>query len=90
MCNLTGWVKCLRVGKIIYQLGKIFCHLIGFAGGFLLHLVPNLVPGIPFEAYLLGFILNLSQGWIMATVTQRITGNMRTDIEKKTGRMPLK
>lgn len=40
--------------------------------------------------YLLGFILNLSQGWIMATVTQRITGNMRTDIEKKTGRMPLK
>ena len=40
--------------------------------------------------YLLGFVLNLSQGWIMATVTQRITSNMRTDIEKKTGRMPLK
>ena len=37
-----------------------------------------------------GFILNYLQGFIMATVTQKITRNMRHDIESKINRLPLK
>jgi ATP-binding cassette subfamily B multidrug efflux pump len=40
--------------------------------------------------YVIGFALNLSQGWIMAGVTQKISRNMRTDISKKIDRMPLR
>jgi len=40
--------------------------------------------------YIAGFAVNLIQGWIMATVTQKITENMRTDISRKIDRMPLK
>jgi ATP-binding cassette subfamily B multidrug efflux pump len=39
--------------------------------------------------YVIGFALNLSQGWIMAGVTQKISRNMRTDISTKIDRMPL-
>jgi len=40
--------------------------------------------------YIAGFVVNLIQGWIMATVTQKITKNMRSDISGKIDRMPLK
>ena len=39
--------------------------------------------------YVIGFALNLSQGWIMAGMTQKISRNMRTDISTKIDRMPL-
>ncbi|MEA4920662.1 MAG: ABC transporter ATP-binding protein [Clostridiaceae bacterium] len=34
--------------------------------------------------------LNLTQSWIMATVTQKISKNMRSDISQKINRLPLK
>jgi ATP-binding cassette, subfamily B, multidrug efflux pump len=37
-----------------------------------------------------GSVLNYAQGYIMATVTQRITKGMRTDISQKINRLPLK
>ncbi len=37
-----------------------------------------------------GFLINYIQGFLMATVTQRITQNMRRDISRKINRMPLK
>lgn len=37
-----------------------------------------------------GFIFNLVQGIIMATVTQKITKSMRTDISLKINRLPLR
>lgn len=40
--------------------------------------------------YLLGFVVNYVQGFIMATVTQRVTQNMRRDISEKIDRMPLR
>ncbi|MGI6108706.1 MAG: ABC transporter ATP-binding protein [Eubacteriaceae bacterium] len=40
--------------------------------------------------YILGFVFNYAQGWIMATVTQRITQNMRRDISLKIDRLPLR
>lgn len=40
--------------------------------------------------YLLGFVCNYAQGFIMATVTQRVTQNMRRDISTKIDRLPLK
>lgn len=40
--------------------------------------------------YALGFILNYIQGFIMATVSQRITQNMRRDICSKINRLPLR
>lgn len=40
--------------------------------------------------YGLGFALNYAQGFIMATVTQRVSKNLRTDISRKINRLPLK
>lgn len=40
--------------------------------------------------YSLGFILNYVQGIIMASVTQRVTKNLRGDISKKINNLPLK
>lgn len=39
--------------------------------------------------YLASTILNTIQGWIMATVTQRMAQRMRTDISKKINRLPM-
>lgn len=39
--------------------------------------------------YGLGFVFNYIQGFIMATVTQRITKKMRTDLSQKINRIPL-
>lgn len=39
--------------------------------------------------YIAGLILNYIQGWIMATVTQKVTQNMRNDISEKVDRLPL-
>ncbi len=48
------------------------------------------VAGFLAVIYLLGFVVNYVQGFMMATVTQRITQNMRRDISKKINRLPLK
>jgi len=40
--------------------------------------------------YGIGFILNYCQGYIMATVSQKITRNMRRDISRKINKVPLK
>lgn len=40
--------------------------------------------------YVLGFVLNYTQGFIMATLTQRVTRTMRRDISQKIDRLPLR
>ena len=40
--------------------------------------------------YLLGFMFNYIQGFIMATISQQITQNMRRDISVKINRLPLR
>ncbi|SPZ49039.1 Probable multidrug resistance ABC transporter ATP-binding/permease protein YheH [Sarcina ventriculi] len=40
--------------------------------------------------YGLGFVFNYIQGFIMATVTQRLSKSLRTDISEKINRLPLK
>ncbi|MFJ5760865.1 ABC transporter ATP-binding protein [Neobacillus sp. NPDC093182] len=40
--------------------------------------------------YSLGALFNYIQGYIMATVTQRVSKNLRTDISTKINRLPLK
>lgn len=40
--------------------------------------------------YSMGLLFNYFQGFIMATVSQKITKNMRTDISEKIKRLPLK
>lgn len=40
--------------------------------------------------YSLGFLFNYLQGFILATVTQRVSKKMRTDITQKINRLPLK
>ena len=39
--------------------------------------------------YLAGFVLQAVQGWIMATVTQRVSKQLRTDISSKINRLPM-
>ena len=40
--------------------------------------------------YSIATILNTGQGWIMATVTQKISKQMRTDVSRKINRMPFR
>jgi ATP-binding cassette, subfamily B, multidrug efflux pump len=40
--------------------------------------------------YGLGFLFNYVQGFIMATVTQRVSKNLRSDLSTKINRLPLK
>lgn len=40
--------------------------------------------------YLLGFVFNYIQGFIMATISQQVTQNMRKDISVKINRLPLR
>ena len=39
--------------------------------------------------YLLSAAFSIIQGWIMATITQKISKSLRTDIEKKINRLPM-
>ena len=39
--------------------------------------------------YVIGFILSAVQGWIMATVTQRVSMQLRSDISVKINRLPM-
>lgn len=39
--------------------------------------------------YALSFILTAIQGWIMATITQRVSKKMRSDISEKINRLPM-
>lgn len=39
--------------------------------------------------YLLGYLLSAAQGFIMATVTQRVSKRMRSDISAKINRLPM-
>lgn len=40
--------------------------------------------------YGLGFVFNYIQGFVMATVTQRVSKNLRSDLSTKINRLPLK
>lgn len=40
--------------------------------------------------YGIGVVFNYAQGYIMATITQRVAKNLRTDISTKINRLPLK
>ena len=39
--------------------------------------------------YLMSYLLSAIQGWIMSTVTQRVSRAMRSDISKKINRLPM-
>lgn len=39
--------------------------------------------------YLMSYLLSAIQGWIMSTVTQRVSKAMRSDISKKINRLPM-
>ena len=39
--------------------------------------------------YVLGYVLSAIQGWIMATVTQRVSRQLRSDISRKINRLPM-
>lgn len=39
--------------------------------------------------YLASVVLSLAQGWIMATVNQRVSQKLRTDISRKINRLPM-
>lgn len=39
--------------------------------------------------YAIGYVLHASQNWIMATVTQRVSKRMRSDISHKINRLPM-
>jgi ATP-binding cassette subfamily B protein len=39
--------------------------------------------------YAAGYVLTATQGWTMATITQRVTKQMRSDISQKINRLPM-
>ena len=80
-----------QIGNMTNEIQKVIVSLM--ASGQVIDVDLNAVARI---AVLLIFlysssaILNFIQGYIMATVTQRIGKNMRTDISQKINRLPLK
>jgi len=73
-------------GKFFYYIGKykaalIASVLLSVVGAVLTLIGPN---------ELGDFVVNYVQGFIMATITQRITQNMRRDISTKINRLPLR
>jgi ATP-binding cassette, subfamily B, multidrug efflux pump len=61
----------------------------GLMSGIDLDAVVNFATILAF-LYGVGFLFNYIQGFIMATVTQRVSKNLRTDISRKINRLPLK
>ena len=39
--------------------------------------------------YVISYILSAAQGWILATITQRVSRQLRSDISQKIGRLPM-
>lgn len=39
--------------------------------------------------YVASYVLSAFQGWVMATITQKVSQNMRSDISKKINRLPM-
>jgi ATP-binding cassette subfamily B protein len=39
--------------------------------------------------YVAGYVMTATQGWTMATITQRVTRQMRSDISRKINRLPM-
>ena len=78
--NLTGPGKLAEVTDLITA---------GLSGKIELGEIRNIVIYLA-VLYISGFALNYAQGFIMATVTQNVTRNMRNDIEAKINRLPLK
>lgn len=72
------------------QLSKITDYITaGLMGSIDLDAVTDVAMLLVF-LYGLGFIFNYIQGYIMATVTQRITKGLRKDISHKINKLPLK
>jgi len=80
-----------QIGKMTDEIQKVIAPLM--ASGQMIDVDLSAITQI---AVLLVFlysssaILNFVQGYIMATVTQRVGKNMRTDISQKINRLPLK
>jgi len=47
------------------------------------------VAGVLMILYLIGMLLSFSQGFIMSTVTQKISKSLRTNIDQKINRLPM-
>ncbi|MEW9052847.1 MAG: ABC transporter ATP-binding protein [Neobacillus sp.] len=82
-------------GAIFNIIGPEFLNQItdlitdGMMTGIAIKAVVNLAAILGF-LYGLGAVFNYIQGFIMATVTQRVSKNLRTDISTKINRLPLK
>ncbi|MCL2343548.1 MAG: ABC transporter ATP-binding protein/permease [Firmicutes bacterium] len=73
-----------RIGDMVDEIQKIFTPL-GIDLGKVAAIAWGLV-GI----YAGAMLLNMTQGYIMATVTQRVSQSLRTDISQKINRLPFK
>ena len=78
--NLIGPNKLSEVTDLITE---------GLSGSIQLSAVVQIASLLAF-LYAFGFLLNYAQGFIMATVSQRITQNMRRDISTKINKLPLR
>jgi len=78
--NLVGPSQLSRITDIITA---------GFSGTIDLKAITSIAALLAL-LYSLGLIFNYMQGWIMATVSQRMTQDMRSDIGEKIDRLPLK
>lgn len=102
---LLTYSKKYLPGIIIAVIAAVAGTIIALVGPGKLKVLTNLIPeGIPtiidmpgivkigillIVLYLTSALLNTLQGWIMATVTQKISQKMRIDISRKINRLPM-
>lgn len=85
---------CAFAGTILHLLGpdKLSEMTDLIAGGMMTGIDMDGVARIGFTLvafYIAGAILSMTQSWIMTSVTQRITRNLRGDISRKINRLPM-
>lgn len=97
-----SYIPIITIALVLAMLGAVF-NIIGpeLLSQITDHITEGLLTKIDLDAVLnismilaflygLGFIFNYIQGYIMATVTQRVSKKLRSEISTKINRLPLK
>jgi ATP-binding cassette subfamily B protein len=94
MIGIVIAIVCAIAGTILTLIGPdklsdmTDCITEGLVSGIDMERIFNIGIQLVFM-YLAGYILTAAQGWTMATITQRITKQMRSDISRKINRLPM-
>lgn len=86
--NVIGPDKISQITNLITD-GIVSGSILGITNGIEMDKIKSIAI-LLIVLYSLGFIFNYIQGYIMATISQRISNNLRSDISAKINKLPFK